>query len=156
MQLPNWWQSGALFLACARIGATVAPLMPTLGAREVERILPRLPASVCVTPGRWSGTDYEARIAEMAPRLPRLRHRVVLGDAAYPGAVDLDRLFDATAGRGERDAALDGFRDDPDRGFMVLFTSGTSGEPKGVVHSHNTLHATIPPPPPRSGSAAAT
>ncbi|MGW0521195.1 AMP-binding protein [Crossiella sp. NPDC003009] len=36
-----------------------------------------------------------------------------------------------------------GSEDDPDRVFLVLFTSGTTGEPKAVLHSHNTLHAAL-------------
>jgi cyclohexanecarboxylate-CoA ligase len=44
VQVPNWWQVNALILTCARLGAVVAPIMMTIRARELERMLARLRA----------------------------------------------------------------------------------------------------------------
>jgi cyclohexanecarboxylate-CoA ligase len=140
IQLPNWWQLNALILACARIGAVVAPIMPTIGPRELERFLARLDAVVCVTADHWSGTARAAALAEMAPRLPRLRHRVVLG-AETENGVDFVQHFERTAWEQRHPMPLDEAAPDPDRVAIVLFTSGTSGEPKGVMHSFNTIYA---------------
>ncbi|AUG76987.1 hypothetical protein CFP65_2132 [Kitasatospora sp. MMS16-BH015] len=141
VQLPNLWQVGALMLACARVGAVVAPLMMTLGPREVERVLARLEAGVVVTVGEWAGVRYAEGVAEMAPRLPKLRHRVVLDPAGGPapeGAVDFAAHFERP---GRTELLADAPAEDPDRVSVVLFTSGTSGEPKGVLHTANTLYA---------------
>ncbi|MFF2520527.1 AMP-binding protein [Streptomyces liangshanensis] len=141
IQLPNWWQLSALMLACVRVGAVVAPVMPTIGPRELERTLARVGASVCVTVDRWAGTDHAEALSKIAARLPRLRHRVVLGTSAPGSEVDFVRHFEETPWERRHPMVVSESNEDPDRGAVVLFTSGNSGEPKGVLHSFNTLHA---------------
>src|SRR5215207_3906629 len=123
-------------LACTRLGAIAQPMLPNLRERELERALRRTGAGVVVVPDRWEGFEHAQAVAELARRLPRLRHRVVYGDSAATGAVDFQTcLLDA-----DEDAAPD-VRLDPDRACMVLFTSGSAGEAKGVLHTFNTLYA---------------
>ena len=141
IQLPNWWQLSALMLAGARVGAVVAPIMPTLGPREMERTLVRLGASVCVTVERWAGAEQAGMLAKMASRLPMLKHRVVLGRSAPDSEVDFVEHFEKIPWERRHPLAVNQSNEDPDRGAVVLFTSGISGEPKGVLHSFNTLYA---------------
>ncbi len=150
MQLPNRWQIGPLVLACARLGAVAAPIMCAFRPRELERMLRRLDAVVCVTIDRWDNFEHAAALAEMAPRLPALRHRVVLGERTNDGnngdlgsAGELD--FGAYFERTEHSALPDPSVVDPDRVSLVLFTSGTSGEPKAVLHTLNTSYAWYAP-----------
>jgi cyclohexanecarboxylate-CoA ligase len=141
IQLPNWWQLSALVLACVRVGAVVAPVIPTIGPRELERTLARVGASVCVTADRWAGAEHAESLSKMASRLPLLRHRVVLGNSTPGSEVDFVRHFEETPWERRHPMVVSGSNEDPDRGAVVLFTSGISGEPKGVLHSFNTLHA---------------
>ncbi|MHC5907903.1 AMP-binding protein [Streptomyces sp. S6] len=141
MQLPNVWQVGPLLLACARLGAVAAPIMCAFRPRELERMLRRLDAVVCVTVDRWDDFDHAAALAEMAPRLPALRHRVVLGEQAPGGELDFREYFERTG----HDTLPDPSVVDPDRVSLVLFTSGTSGEPKAVLHTLNTTYAWYAP-----------
>jgi cyclohexanecarboxylate-CoA ligase len=95
-------------------------------------------ATVCVVPDEWNGFPHAEALAEMAPRLFWLRHRVVLGDAAATGALDFTEFFVRT----RHDLPDEAHRltlDDPDRTSMVVFTSGSTGEIKAVLHSHNTF-----------------
>jgi cyclohexanecarboxylate-CoA ligase len=136
MQLPNWWQAPALSVACWRLGAVVAPIMTTLRAREVERMLARLEARVFITVDRWEGHKHAAMAAEFATRLPALRHRVVLGQGVKADEVDFVQFFQQIEHRVPPVGKID-----PDRVATVWFTSGTSGEPKAVLHTHNTVWA---------------
>lgn len=143
-QLPTWWETAVLMMACLRAGMVVAPVQTVYGSPVTERTLAAVGAVACVVPDEWDGVPYARQLLEQAPRLPSLRHRIVIGDAAATGAVSLD---DAFHGRGR--AASEWSReleplaaDDP---FALIMTSGTTGEAHLVVHSPNTLYG-IPRP----------
>ncbi|MCP3162989.1 AMP-binding protein [Myxococcus qinghaiensis] len=142
VQLPNWWQFTALALACARIGAVVAPIPPDYRRREVEFILGRTESSVYVGPLSWSGHSHRDMLREASHALPSLKHRVFIGageQASEPGELDFDAYFVARRWEDETPKAeLDARSARPDDVCNVLYTSGTTGEPKGVIHSHNT------------------
>ncbi|HEY0639355.1 MAG TPA: AMP-binding protein [Pseudonocardiaceae bacterium] len=137
-QLPDWWETAAMFLACMRVGAIAQPMVPELRGREIERVLGRTSARICVIIDEWAGFDHSAALQEMAYRLPHLRHRVVYGDSARTGALDFHRDLV----NDHRDDDLSMLPPlDPDRACLVLFTSGSTGEAKGVLHSSNTIYA---------------
>ncbi|MEV4347182.1 AMP-binding protein [Actinoplanes sp. NPDC049596] len=144
VQLPNLWQASVLMVACARVKAVLAPVMPTIRPRELSRMLDRLGAVVCVTIQDWDGYDLAAALASVAPALPALRHRVVLG-ARDPGDLDLTDFFERTPWEMTHPMGLGEADEDPDRLAVVFFTSGTTGRPKAAMHSLNTLHAGIKP-----------
>jgi cyclohexanecarboxylate-CoA ligase len=58
VQLPNWWQLNAIVLACARLGAVVAPIMTTIRARELELMLAWLEPVAHVTTQVWDGYPF--------------------------------------------------------------------------------------------------
>jgi cyclohexanecarboxylate-CoA ligase len=140
IQLPNWWHALVLLQAVARLGAVLAPCMTTIRPRELERMLRRVDASVCITVDRWAGFDHATALRDMASRLPTLRHRVVMGQAGA-GDIEFTPLFEETPWEQRHPVALDDAREDPDAVSVVLFTSGTSGEPKAALHTQNTLFA---------------
>jgi cyclohexanecarboxylate-CoA ligase len=142
LQLPNWWQAGALILATARLGAVLAPIMTPIRSRELGRILNRVDATVCISVGQWAGFEHAAALREIAPRLPHLRHRVILGGpAARDDEIDFSSFFEDTAWERRHPVRLDDAEENPDRVAVVYFTSGTSGEPKGALHTSNTIYA---------------
>ncbi|MFJ3725223.1 AMP-binding protein [Streptomyces sp. NPDC090045] len=144
LQLPDWWETAALTLACLRIGAVAVPVLPTVRAHGLHRILDGTRARVCVVPDVWEGFAHAEALADLAGRLPWLRHRVVLGDAAATGAVDFGAYFRRTAH--ERTEA--GLRSRPragqaDRPALLISVMGLRDAYTSVLHSPNTLYANI-------------
>jgi cyclohexanecarboxylate-CoA ligase len=133
-QLPNWWETSALTLACARIGAIAVPVPMWFGARDLERMLAATGAAACVVTELFNGIDYGSILAEMAPRLPAMRHPLVISDSQASLILAIERH----SGCGP--TALPECVD-PNAPAVVFFTSGTSGISKGVIHSQNTLYA---------------
>lgn len=137
VQLPNWWQLNAVVLACARLGAIVAPFVTTIRARELELMLARLEPVAYVTTETWDGYQHSAALAAIAGRLPAIKHRIIVGGRVAPGEIDLDKRAERAAAEPGTGAAAE----DPDRVSVVLFTSGTTGSPKAVLHTFNTFFA---------------
>ena len=139
-QLPNWWQTHALHLATTRLQAVLTPITMTIRPLELQRMLHRVGARLCITVDEWEGFGHAEALRAIAATLPELRHRVVIGDTTN-GDVDFRSAFEQTRWEVRHPVSLDDAAEDPDRVAMVLFTSGTSGEPKGALHTQNTLYA---------------
>lgn len=134
-QLPNWWEFIALAFACARIGAVSNPVMPIFRQHELKFILNFGESKVFVVPKTYRGFDYEAMARGMLPDLPHLKHLVIVdGNGA-----------DSFAARLMRDDTppLKGASLGPDDVMLLMYTSGTTGEPKGVMHTSNTLFSNL-------------
>jgi cyclohexanecarboxylate-CoA ligase len=134
-QLPNWWEFLALALACARIGAVANPIMPIFRQRELKFMLDFGESKVFIVAKTYKGFDYEAMANGMRGDLPFLQHLVVLGGE---GTNSFERLL-----LRNDTPALTGQGLSPDDVLLLMYTSGTTGEPKGVMHSSNTLFANL-------------
>ncbi|MFJ3232142.1 AMP-binding protein [Streptomyces sp. NPDC086787] len=142
VQLPNWWETAALVLACWRIGAVVVPVLPGVRGPDLERILGVTRARVCVVPDRWEEYANAEVLAEVAHRLPWLRRRVAVGDTAAPGAVDFGTYFLRTAHeRGPFALELPLSLASPDRPALLLTVMGMGEDHGTVLHTGNTLYA---------------
>jgi cyclohexanecarboxylate-CoA ligase len=139
-QLPNWWQYPALYLACARIGAVANPLMPIFRQRELRYMLNFAESRVVIVPARFRDFDHAAMLAEIRPELPAVRQVLVVNGT---GEDSFEHHLLERAWEKETDAAalFAARRPDPHDLTELLYTSGTSGEPKAVMHISNTLLA---------------
>jgi acyl-CoA synthetase (AMP-forming)/AMP-acid ligase II len=128
-QTPNWVEAAVINLACALAGFVVNPIVSIYRDAEVRQMLADCGAKVFFHATSFRGYDFAAMVARIRPDLPALAHPItVRGDGGYEALI--------AAGRGR---ALNTPRVDPGSVKMLLYTSGTTGRPKGVLHSHNTL-----------------
>ncbi|HZT47460.1 MAG TPA: AMP-binding protein [Hyphomicrobiaceae bacterium] len=138
-QLPNWWEFTALLFACNRIGAVANPLMPIFRQRELRFMLGFAEAKVAIVPALWRGFDHLAMLREIGPELPRLEHVFAVGGS---GESSFERAFlDRPALSSTERQRLAGLRPGPNDVVELIYTSGTSGQPKAVMHTANTVLA---------------
>ena len=134
-QLPNWVEAGITFWAAAYLGAVVVPIVHFYGAKEVEYIVRATDPDVVVTPDRFGHGEHLAVWDEVLGRHP-VPLWLVVGDTARDdlprAATPFPELLDAEPVEGPAPV-------DPDAPALVGFTSGTTRDPKGVVHSHRTI-----------------
>jgi acyl-CoA synthetase len=134
-QLPNWVEAGITFWAAAYLGAVVVPIVHFYGAKEVEYILRTTRPSVVVTADRFGHSDFLAVYDGLLAEHP-VPTWLVVGDtppASLPaGALPFASMLDAEPVAGPADV-------DPDAPAVIGFTSGTTRDPKGVIHSHRTI-----------------
>jgi 3-phosphoshikimate 1-carboxyvinyltransferase len=138
-QLPNRLEFVTIALATLRIGAICEPLMPIFRERELDFMVRESDARVLLVPDRFRGRNHEAMALSLRMAVPSLTHVVVLDTshhARHLGHSSYGQLLAAAEPDPERLAPL---RPAPDCNAQLLFTSGTSGQPKGVLHSHEVL-----------------
>jgi acyl-CoA synthetase (AMP-forming)/AMP-acid ligase II len=135
-QLPNWVEALSINLAACLGGYICNPIVPIYRDAEVSFILHDARSKVLFIPESFRNFDYIGMARRLRPALPELKEVVVVRGAANEYRAYEDLL--ATGGVAGARAVVDA-----NAVKLLLYTSGTTGKPKGVLHSHNTLMAEI-------------
>ncbi len=133
-QLPNWVEAAITFYACSMLGVTLVPIVHFYGPKELGFILRQSGAKALIIVSRIGQRDYLADLATVRGGLQNLERVVVVGDIAgdASGYVRFDDLRGADPVDGPAHV-------DPAGPALIGYTSGTTADPKGVVHTHRTL-----------------
>jgi acyl-CoA synthetase (AMP-forming)/AMP-acid ligase II len=135
LQLPNWIEAAITFSAAAYLGAVVVPIVHFYGAKEVGYILRVTQPAVVVSPVRFRHSEFLDMYAELLPAADGPLWLVVGDEPGQPLPANATLFEDLLDGEPlAAPAAVD-----PDAAALVAFTSGTTRDPKGVIHSHRTI-----------------
>lgn len=138
--LPQRLDYVAAFLGAALIGAVPVPINARFKGAELRHVIPHAELSVLfISGGGDEVIDYAALVSELIPSAPRLRHTVHLGPAATPPFVDRETFLTGgdrvDAAEVAHLASLVRMRDVA----MIMYTSGTTAEPKGCLITHEAM-----------------
>lgn len=138
VMMPNRLEFSALLYGILKLGAVYSGIPINYGQREADFMLRRARAKVFVVPDDYRGTDFVSMARNLQETTDELQHVVVLGTSVPEGSGWLS--FEELAGA---EPPVERTGVDPFSLAHIGFTSGTTGEPKGVMNTHQTLDAVL-------------
>lgn len=144
-QLPNWVSTIAIHMAIARIGAVANPIIPIYRGSELRYILNDSGAKCIFVPDEFRNHDYLEMLDDVQADVDGLEQVVYLEESERDAESSVSGVD--TVGYAELVESASGDVDEPamtpNDAHVLAYTSGTTGDPKGAIHTHNTICADV-------------
>jgi len=139
-QLPNRLEAVIIHHAVAKIGAITNPILPIYRSKEIKYILENIESRLLIIPQEFRRYDYVSMVDGLRKELPTLKHVLVINGNELPeGMLSFEEFMETEWEKRRSPLSLKSIKPDPNDVMVIMFTSGTEAEPKGVLHTHNTL-----------------
>ena len=116
------------FLGAIKYGAVASPMFPAFGPDAIRDRLLDSGAVALIT-----DSDLKSKVYEVKDQLPELKHMIIVGKNVGPTEVGWEKEMAAAS------PSFESVPMDPEEMMYMLYTSGTTGKPKGVVHVHKDI-----------------